>query len=196
MGEIKSALEIALARVEGVESDREGAREREIEERGKRLVSAALSDPDEHSRLTEALSSASSKEKRLLVQGGLSVLATNMRIAGMSQDGRELPSLKRCYALLTGNNSSVETAFEQLGPFLERYNQDKRQIADSVKAQILPRLNSQMRELAAKTGMEVHVDPEASPEFGRMLSEGVSHLNSNYQPTLDDLVRFLEGLAV
>ncbi len=194
MAEIKSALELALARTQDVKSDKEGLKAREITEQGRRLMSAFLNDHRDPDRLKEELSRISPEEKAYIVKGAFAVLKANLVLpAGLPQP-ELLGLLQEGFIILTGEKKKIQGIFDQLGQFFQQYDNSRNQLREAIKAQIMPTLKAKAREMSAKTGREVAVDPESYPEFAQILSDNMARVNEQFQVPLDELKASLEDL--
>lgn len=194
MAEIKSALELALARTQDVKSDKEGLKARDVTERGRRLMSAFLNDHRDPERLKEELSRISSDEKDVLVKGAFAVLKANLVLPVGPFQPEQLALLKDGFIILTGEKKKIQGLFDQLDQFFQQYDKSRKQLREAIKAQIMPTLKAKAREMSAKTGVEVAIDPESYPEFGQILADNMVRVNEQFQVPLDELKNSLEGL--
>jgi hypothetical protein len=194
MAEIKSALELALARTQDVKSDKEGLKARDISERGRRMMSAFLNDHRDPERLEQELSRVSSDEKTPLTRGAFAVLKANLVLPVGPFQPEQLALLRDGFIVLTGQKKKIQGLFDQLDQFFQQYDKSRTQLKEAIKAQIMPTLKAKAREMSAKTGVEVAMDPEKYPEFGQILSDNMVRVNEQFQVPLDELKASLEDL--
>jgi len=194
MAEIKSALELALARTQDVKSDKEGLKARDVTERGRRLMSAFLNDHRDPERLKEELSRISSDEKDILTKGAFAVLKANLVLPVGPFQPEQLALLRDGFIILTGEKKKIQGLFDQLDQFFQQYDKSRNQLREAIKAQIMPTLKAKAREMSAKTGVEVAIDPESYPEFGQILADNMVRVNEQFQVPLDELKNSLEDL--
>lgn len=194
MSEIKSALEIALARTQDVKSDKEGLKAHDQREQGKRLISAYLNEHKDLNRLKAELEKVSPKERKNLAKGAFEILKANLVLPQTEFPEEVLSLMERGFALITGEEEEMKFAFQQLRQFYQQYEQSREQLKEAVKAQILPTLQAKAHEMSAQTGVEVEIDPEDYPEFAHIMAENMARVNEQFQVPLEQMKQDLEEL--
>ena len=194
MGEIRSALEIALARTENVKSDKEGLKAQAQKQEGKRLLSSYLYEHRDIDRLKADLKEVSPENQKYLIRGAFEVLRANLILPQGDLPEGQLPLMEEGFSLITGKTKKVKNGFLHLTELYRQYKRSREQLRQAVKAQIMPRLQAKARELGAQFGGQVKIDPEAHPEFLKIFAENLARVNEEFQVPLDQIKEELEKL--
>lgn len=195
MSEIRSALEIALARTEGIKSDKEGLKAHSQKEEGKKLLSAYLNEHRDIDRLKEDLKKADPEKRRNLTLGAFEVMEANLILPQEAFPKTYLPLMEAGFSLILGESKKIKNIFLQLKEIFRQYLASREQLKQAVKARIMPEIQAKARELGAQFGGEVKIDPEAHPEFLRVFAENLPQINSQFQVPLDQMKDKLKKLV-
>lgn len=194
MAEIRSALEIALARAEDVKSDKEGLKAHVQKEEGKKLLSAYLNVHRDIDRLKGELKRAAPENRKNLTRGAFEILKANLFLPQGELPEEHLSLMEAGFSLITGKPKKVKNAFLQLKEFYRQYKGSREQLKQAVKAQIMPKLQAKAHELGAQFGREVKIEPEAHPEFLQIFAKNLGRVNEQFQVPLDQMKEELDGL--
>lgn len=185
MGEIKSALEIALERTKDVKSDPEALRRHEARTEGKKLLASLRDDPEFD--LRKALKDVP-KERRSWVREGLYEAArNNLTLPQTEADLERLNELTLVYEELARDKGAVKRLLKQVHEFFSQYLGDRRQLIEELRKRYEPRLKQREQQLSQQYGREVRIDPASDPEFSKVLQDHLGQMQDHYRKALDDV---------
>lgn len=189
MALIKSALEIALEKTQGMKADPAAMASYELRQEGQRLAGEYLNDP-ESLDLRKRLGSYPKEKQDALRAAIYGVLASRLQLpttqAGIASETME--ALAKGFAALAPApfaDKRMAGLLQQIGEFLSRYLEDAVNLEQALRKQYAPKLQRKEQELAARTGQAVRIDPMSDPEFVKIYQQNVNHLKSQYQEALD-----------
>lgn len=198
MGEIKSALELALERTADIQGDKTKLHEHDALQRGKRLASKFLHpDPDseeEPVNLKEELKKVNKEDIKLVKQGVFDVILSNITLPHDEMNEKLLDRAASGLEVLLNNRKQVDYIFKQLKEFFGQYLQNKEQVRQNLEQQFAPRLRQKAEALKEKFGAAVDLDPATDPEFAEYLKQNYAELNKQYQEALNQLKEQLKQL--
>ena len=185
MGEIKSALEIALERTKSVEVNKESVEANKFQKEGKSLVSKFLDDTTVN--LGESLKKYDKKQVQWIKKGMFQVLLANLMLP---QDQLVLTKVRRvgeAFSLVVPDKRLLKSIFTQLESFFEEYIGEKDRLREALVQQYAPRLKQKEEELSKKMGGPVNIDVNSDPEFVSLLRKALSQLDDRYQGVLNQV---------
>lgn len=185
MGQIKSALELALERTQNIQGDKSSLEAKELKEEGMKLFQQIIEHPDfDPIKKIEQFP----KEKRSLVLKGLFQVTLNrIQLPNSELALQDLPVLERAMASLVGKPkvaSEIRTHLEEL---FSQYLGDRDQMVEAVIQQYTPVLRQKEQQIAQQTGQRVQLTPEQDPEFQKFLKKNLDRLDQQYQQGTDHL---------
>jgi len=198
MAMIRSALEIALERSKDIKVDEAALEASELKAEGKKAAGRFLDDPA-GADLAQALGKIP-KEKRLAARSGaFDVLASQLQLPTVEAALDKLETLSAGFSaiastsgggLLGGVGSAmadkrVQALFQQLAGFFKQYLEDMKNVEQAIRKQWAPKLREKERQMAARMGQNVRIDPMADPEFAAFYKQNVSAARDQYQAALD-----------
>ncbi len=191
MGNIKTALELALERTSGLKADHSGAELSDAKKTGRSLA-AAFMDGKEGSDLKAAISAQPKQLAATVRDGAIEVLLSYIQFPrdSLARDKTPPANLDRVregLAALSDGTGAKQIAqmMEQIKAFLARYLQDIEQLEKAVLQQFSGKLRQKEQELARRSGQEVKIDPHRDPEFQAYFSKNLAQLKTQYQEALD-----------
>jgi hypothetical protein len=198
MGDIKSALELALERTADIQSDRTKLHEHEALQKGKRLASKFLHpEPDseeEQVDLKEELKGVKKEDIKLVRQGVFDVILSNITLPHEEIKEDLLGRAAKGLEILLNNRKQIDYVFKQLKEFFSQYLQNKEQIRQNLEQQFAPRLRQKEEALKEKFGSSVELDPAADPEFAEYLKQNYAELDKQYLEALNQLKEQLKQM--
>ena len=195
MGEIKSALEIALEKTESVKGDKESLLAHDKRQDGKKIASKFLSEPDTTiSYLKDSLQSYSKKEEKWVKEGILETIMSNLSLPTTKADLDRLPRLKEVLQLFIKDKKQVAYIIDQVKQFFNQYLENRDHIHQSLEEQFAPRMREKEQQLAQQLGTEVQLSPESDPEFAEYLRKHFGQLDEQYQQALDQVKGQIKGM--
>ncbi len=192
MGEIKSALEIALERTKGIVGDKSSMEAEEFRKRGKKIISSFLDDPEFD--LDGCFKDIEKQKIPLVKEGMFHALMANLVLA---QDPAAIKKVKRLeggFLKLIEGSKKIKLLFEQLEGFFKEYIDGKQRLREQLSAQYEPRLRKKAEALAKQLGTNVHLEPENDPEFMGLLRQNYSMFDERYTSVIAQVKDELKGL--
>jgi hypothetical protein len=198
MAMIKSALEIALERSKDIKVDEAALEANALRIEGKKAAGRYLDDP-ETGNLADRLA-AYAKEKRASVREGMfEVLASQIQLPSNEASAAKLDMLSAGFSALAASSGSgllgsvgsavadkrVQALFQQLAGFFKQYLDDMKNVEQAIRKQWGPKIREKERQMAARMGQDVRIDPMSDPEFAAFYKQNVSAARAQYQAALD-----------
>ncbi|MFW5843718.1 MAG: DUF6657 family protein [Spirochaetota bacterium] len=185
MGEIKSALELALERTAGVQGDKKSVEEYEHKQKGKRLLSQLTENPKLD--IKKELNQYKGEERKWVVDGFVEVALSNIALPTTEADLGRLDPIRNGLATALGKKAEIEYLFDQAHQLLTQYLENRQQLIEHVRNQFAQRIRQKEEELARQYGSSVRLDPAQDPEFAGVLQQNMRQLQGQYQQVLDQL---------
>jgi len=181
MGEIKSALEIALERTENVKSDKSGIDQFEMKKRGKKLANDFLEGEID---LSGEIKKTDAGRRESLKQGIFDVLITQIVLPAGKEDEKRIEQVGKGLAAVI-NNNQFPVMFKQLVQLFGRYLEESAQYEQAIRQQYAPKLRQKEEELSRRLGREVRIDPFQDPEFIAFYNQHMNTLKGNYESVIE-----------
>lgn len=188
MAKIRSALEIALEKTEGVKEDPEKIRQQQLTETGKRLFSTFFFEGQKDAEEVKADIDATDEHDRSMVLSGfISTLLSNINLPKNDLYVEEMGKVKKAAEVITISPEELTELFQQLDRFFQQYLQQKEQLSEQLKSQYMPKLREKQQKLAQQFGSAIELTPEQDPEFMEMLGKYEQQMDEKYQEVLDQI---------
>jgi hypothetical protein len=193
MALIKSALELAMERTKDLKVDEAALESTRIKAEGKRAASKYIEDPAS-SDLETIIAQCDPKNRDALRKGALEVLAANLQMPIRDTSFDIYERLASGYAILAGSSglhqvkqsqATVKQLFGQVTGLLKKYLEDMANVEQMIRKQWAPRLREKERQMAARMGQDVRLDPMNDPEFAAFYKQNVDAVRQHYQDALD-----------
>ena len=181
MGEIKTALEIALERTETVKSDKSSVEQFEMKRRGKKLANAFL---DGDVDLPGEIKKTQDDGRESLKQGIFDVLVTQIVLPAGKEDEKRIEKVGNGLQAVI-NDSQFSVMFRQLVQLFGQYLKESAQYEQAIRQQYAPKLRQKEEELSRRMGREVRIDPFQDPEFVAFYNQHMSALKGNYETVIE-----------
>ncbi len=198
MAMIKSALEIALERSKDIKVDEAALEANALRVEGKKAAGRYIDEPESVS-LAEKLTQYP-KEKRGSVRKGMfEVLASQIQLPTNEASAAKLGILSTGFSALAAGSGAgllggvgstmadkrVQALFQQLSGFFKQYLDDMKNVEQAIRKQWGPKIREKERQMAARMGQDVRIDPMSDPEFAAFYKQNVSAARAQYQAALD-----------
>jgi hypothetical protein len=196
MAMIKSALELALERTKNLEVDEAALEAARIRTEGRRTAGKYLEDP-ETTNLTAAIHGIGAEYRELFRKSIFEVLIAQIQLpigyfdAGkLSPIGAGLGSLAGAAPVrggLAGPAAEKKTAamVQQISAFLAKYQDEVKRVEQAIRSQWAPKLKEKERQMAARMGQDIRLDPMSDPEFAAFYKQNFEALRANYSDALE-----------
>ena len=185
MGEIRSALDIALERTADIQSDKSSAERRELGNAGKRAAGEFLSEGDT-SVLTKILAGKSAEQKKMVTAGVLSNLLATMHLPADENDTAKIACVGNGVEVLLPGKG-MNKLFKQVEQILGQYLGEREHLEQALAQQFMPRLRAKQQELAKRYGQNVPLDLKQDPEYLNALSKNRQMLEQKYGALIDEI---------
>jgi hypothetical protein len=189
MGDIKSAREIAMEKVEklGKASEEERLRWKYAPE-GEKLAARYLK---EGSNLVAEMGRYEAKAARYVVAGASEILVRNL---DLPRDKRAMDGLK----ILKQDKASAENVFSGIRRIFDHYQgqgeQQKKQAYESLKAEFTVKVQQALQQQYGGQPLGFKVNVERQPQFQEEWRRVLASLDAQYYRLLDEYKRELVAL--
>jgi hypothetical protein len=192
MGEIKSALELALERTKDVKSDPESLRRHEAVTDGKRLYAKIRNG--ESVDLAATLKEQSKERRRWMRQGLFDVALSNLNLPQTEADLASLDTVGTVLDALVRDRGVLKELLGQIRQFFSQYLDDRRQLMETLRRQFEPRMKQKEQQYAQQYGRQVKLDPSQDPEFAQALQANMEQLDGQYRGALSEVYDHLKSM--
>ncbi|HHU37491.1 MAG TPA: hypothetical protein GXZ47_09740 [Treponema sp.] len=195
MGEIKSALEIALEKTAHIEGDKSSADKRERKNDGKRLANEFL-ETGEAEKLSSTLAAFAAETLPLVHEGALSILLSAIKLPIEETDVEKTSRVGLALELLVPGQG-IAALFGQVKQIFKQYLAEWEQTKLTVEQQFMPKLRAKQEEMARLYGQTVPMELNQDPEYGATLSRAKRNIDDKYETVIDEVrsrVRELTGI--
>jgi hypothetical protein len=185
MALIKSALELALEKTKDLAVDEAAIEATELKQEGKRLAGRYLEKPGEVD-LGKAIAEKAKDKRAALKAGILDVLEAQLQMPANEGSIEKLAVIGSGYAALASGGGGllagpaqalaekkVQATFQQLFSFFRQYLDDMKNVEQVIRKQWGPKLREKEREMSARMGQEVRLDPMMDKEFAAFYKQNV-----------------------
>jgi hypothetical protein len=196
MGDIKSALELAMEKVEKLEGATEAERLRwKYTPEGERLATRYLKG---EGSLVAELGKYEENVREYVVDGASEVLIRNISLprsdSARGNNRRAMEGLK----VLKGDKASVENVYSKMrrifGHYLGQGEQQRKQAYQALKADFETKVRQAMQQQLGPL-MGMRIDVERQPQFQEEWRRVLAQLDSQYNTLLEDYKRELSLIA-
>ena len=196
MGDIKSALEIAMEKIEklGEATDEERLRWKYIPE-GERLAARYIK---QDCNLVVELSQYEEKVRRYVMEGAGNILIRNISLPkddlAEGNNRRTMDGLKN----LRNDKVAVENVYSKMRRIFNHYTeqgeQQRRQAYESLKTEFEAKMQQAVQQQLGSL-MRIKVDVEKQPQFQEEWRKIQAQLDSQYLKLLDEYKQELSGIS-
>jgi len=196
MGDIKSALELAMEKVEklGEATDEERLEWKYVPE-GERLAARYLK---QDCNLVVELSQYEEKVRSYIIEGAGDILIRNINLPKDNSAKRNNRRVMDGIKVLKNDKASVENVYSKIrrifNHYVEQGEQQRKQAYESLKTEFEANVRQSIQQqLGSLTGIEV--DVERQPQFREEWRKIQIQLDSQYLRLLDDCKRELIAIV-
>ncbi len=193
MGQIKSALEIALERTADIKSDAHAGEERKLANAGKKIASDFMENGDK-AAFKKALNDFKRDEKDSVVKAAVLLFATRIQLPLAEDDLEVLPKLTEGFDVLLPHKG-FEQLFATVSQVFTQYLVSQRQLEQSLEQQFAPKLRQKEAEIAQRTGQHMQLLPSQDPEFCQHLERNLSKLREQYEGAVAEIKNRIKQMA-
>lgn len=192
MALIKSALELALERTEGLKVDKEEMRRKELFNQGRVAAAKALEEGvDFFETSIKAQEKALKKDEyHLFAEGAVENLLSRILLA---TDTVAIGALAKVGGLLDRiTHKKAGDRIEKVSGLLQQYGTELGQLRQAIAQQLGPQLKARAQQSGANMATYVM---EKDPAYLKVLAENLEPLRADYQAALDQIKAEVKGLV-
>jgi len=191
---MKTALEIALEKMNAMDLPEANIARDELVMRGRRMGAALLrGDKGTLDTETKELSAA---DRAAVSEGAEATLLANVVLPdrpAARDDNR------RALELLAGVKGNAPLALElcgQIDQLMETYTREREQGIVELRRQFEQKLRQERKQARTAAGAPVELEPEQLPEFQRHILQFIAQLDADYTAMLSDLTAQLVDIPL
>jgi hypothetical protein len=185
MGEIRSALDIALEKTANIQGDKTSAERRDLKNAGKKAAGDFLSSGDAET-LNAVMAGKSDEQKKMILGGAVAVLLAGIRIPSTEEDIAKVSKTGQALETLLPK-AGMQELFGQVEKIFAQYLSERDQLSRALEQQMMPRLRAKQQEMYKRYGQNVPIDPAKDPEFAAALSKNMRMLEQKYGTVVDEV---------
>ena len=196
MGDIKSAREIAMEKVEKLEevTEEERLRWKYVPE-GEKLAARYL---NEECNLLAELTGYEEKARKYVAQGAAEILGRNINLPKSDAVRRNNKRVMDGIKILKHDKASVENIYSQMRRVFDHYlaqgEQQRKQAYETLKAEFETKVQQALQQqLGSRIGF--NIDVERQPQFQEEWRRVLAQLDSQYYKLLDEYKRELSAIT-
>jgi plasmid replication initiation protein len=193
MSKIKSALELAMEKTEGIQVDQAELSRKRLEKAGREIyVSLQNAEaPKRPDLLKQRLEGYEDHEKKALRQSILEGTLSQISLARATYPEALDPGTQDILGLLFAMDISPITS--QLGEMFTAYKGEIENLQSQLRSQMASRMGPKLKALAEQTGQSPESLVEQDPEYQRAFSHHLGQLKDHYQNSLSQLKDYLRS---
>jgi len=185
MGEIKSALELALERTNNVQSDKKLIEKNKAIDEGKKSAFEYMEKNNGKETSFEKLIKESSKEKQQWLREGMfKVLISNLKLPEDESSFKKINKIRDGFSAIVEDKKEVIFLFSQIEQVFKQYLQNKNSIIENLNNNFEQKLREKEEALSKQLGTKVTLKPENDPEYKDYLRKMTNQLNQQYREVL------------
>ena len=192
MGEIKSALELALERTAEVKGDKSKIELHEARQAGMKLAGKFMDDPSVD--LKREIKNVDRAQQTGVREGCFQVLLSHLALPSQDAELGRLDKVAKGLEQLISDRRIVADLMGQVTQLLQQYVDTKGRLIESLRQQFEPRMRQKEAQIAQQTGRSVKIDPSNDPEFAQALSANMDRLRSQYAEVIKQAKEQLQEL--
>jgi hypothetical protein len=182
MSFIKSALEIAMEKTEGIKGDKTALAAAAGREEGKKLASAFFADPSMD--IAKKFKEYPGDRLPWIKEGFFGVVSANLTMPRDEADLARLEPIGAALEAVIRDKSQVRYLKQQITQFFKKCIEDRTHLADALMKQLQPMLRQKEAQLSKQVGRPVKIDPKADPDFAKAYNRNMGNLESKYGEVL------------
>ena len=182
MAEIKSTMEMVLARAEKLAAAADSTDHEELLRKGMRIAADFLND--KKIDLAEELEKNKREDQGELRKGILKTLLRNVVLPRDEMLRASSSMALKAIKDLADGNGAVLSICQELTQLLDQYNQHKEQTKQQLEDAIRNQLRQQMAHQDQEDSLR-NINPAMHPQYREELAKILSNLNAQYNDAMD-----------
>ncbi|MCL2295084.1 MAG: hypothetical protein FWC36_09515 [Spirochaetes bacterium] len=185
MGEIKSALELALERTNNVQSDKTLIEKHKAIEEGRKAAFEYMEKNDAKETSLEKLIKESSKEKQQWLREGIfKVLISNLKLPEDESSFKKVSKIRDGFSAIAKEKKEITLLFAQVEQVLKQYLQNKKAVIENLNNNFEQKLREKEEILSKQLGAKITLKPENDPEYKEYLHKITNQFDQQYRELL------------
>ena len=182
MGEIKSALELALERTNNVQGDKKLIEKNNAIDEGRKAAFEYMEKKDAKETTLEKLIKESSKEKQQWLREGMfKVLISNLKLPDDESSFDKINKIRDGFAAIAEDKKDIIFLFSQVEQVFKQYLENKKSIIENLNNNFEQKLKEKEEALSKQLGTNVTLKPENDPEYKEYLHKVTNQLDQQYR---------------
>jgi len=185
MGEIRSAIDIALEKTADIHGDKSSADKRELKNAGKKAAGNYLTTGDK-TILEKILTGKNPDQAKLVTEGAISIFVASLHLPSQETDLAKLLPVSEGLELLLPTTGMKEM-IDQVNQVFSQYLEDCEKLGKALEQQFMPRLRAKQAELSKRYGKNVPIDPSHDPEYMAALNKNQQMIDGKYEQVITEV---------
>jgi predicted acylesterase/phospholipase RssA len=193
MGEIKSALELALERTNNVQSDKKLIEKNNTIDAGRKAAFEYMEKSGTSAASLEKIIKESSKEKQQWLREGIfKVLINNLKLPENESSLKKIDKIRDGFSAIVENKKESIFLFSQIDQAFKQYLQNKKSVIENLNNNFEQKLKEKEEILSKQLGAKVTLKPENDPEYKEYLHKITNQLDQQYSELIVQIKSELE----
>ncbi|MCL2704580.1 MAG: hypothetical protein FWE72_00030 [Spirochaetaceae bacterium] len=185
MGEIKSALELALERTNNVQSDKKLIEKNNTIDEGRKAAFEFMEKNSIKEDSLEKIIKGNNKEKQQWLKEGISkVLISNLKLPEDESSFEKINKIRDGFSAILEDKKDIVYLFSQIEQVFKQYLQHKNSVIESLNNNFEQKLKEKEEVLSKQLGAKVTLKPENDPEYKEYLHKVTNQLDQQYREVL------------
>ena len=185
MGEIKSALELALERTNNVQSDKKLIEKNNAIDEGRKAAFEYMEkNAATETSLAKIIKDSSKEKQQWLREGMFKVLISNLKLPEDESSFGKINKIRDGFSAIAGDKKEIVFIFSQIEQVFKQYLQHKDSIIENLNNNFEQKLKEKEEMLSKQLGAKVTLKPENDPEYKEYLHKVTNQLDQQYREVL------------
>ncbi len=185
MGEIRSAIDIALEKTADIQGSKKSVDSRAVKNAGKKAAGDFMASGDA-SELEKLIASESKENRSLINEGAISILLAGIQLPAAGADLEKLNRMGAGLEILLPNSGLVPL-FAQVSQIMSQYLAERERLEKTLEQQFLPRLRAKQQEAAKRYGQAIPMELSQDGEYLGALTKNKRMLEQKYQSVIEEV---------
>ena len=185
MGEIRSALEIALEKTEGIKSDRQAIENEKIRNAGKKAAAVFLGGGSVED-FAAAIANVAEADRQKFAEGALPIFCAAVKLPEDEEGAANVRHLAEGFKALFPH-SGLDSLFRQVEVIFKQFLEDEDRLCGALEQQFMPRLKAKAEALSKQYGQPISISLEQDTEYTAALSRGLKALQDQYGTVINEI---------
>ena len=185
MGEIRSALEIALEKTEGIKGDRQAIENEKTRNAGKKAAVLFLGGGSVED-FAAAIAKVADSGRQKFAEGALPIFCAAVKLPEGEEGGAAVRRLAEGFKALFPC-AGLDSLFRQAEVIFKQYLEDEAALCSTLEQQFMPRLKAKSEALSKQYGQPISLSLDQDAEYSAALSRGLKALQDQYGTVINEI---------